>query len=151
MPFSPWKPKGLSHVICEDGCAALFWLAIPSLLSPPPWPTSPWLGQVLANGPLTRASYQIREIADCACAGNAGNVFPQPPVSDLDMHHGTCVTDVSWCMSGSLTRSGGQMFPAFPAHAHPQFYVSGKRPTKQNSYICYVFFHWLRPCSAKDR
>ena len=22
----------------------------------------------------------------------------------------------------------GKMFPAFPAHAHPQFYVSGKRP-----------------------
>ena len=29
--------------------------------------------------------------------------FSQPPqVSDLDMHHGTCVTCVSWCMLGSL-------------------------------------------------
>ena len=26
--------------------------------------------------PLTWASYQIRKIVDCACAGNAGNVFP---------------------------------------------------------------------------
>ena len=54
------------------------------------------------------ASYQIRKIADCACAGNAGNVSLPPIsketlVSDPDMHHGTCVTHVPWCMSGSLT------------------------------------------------
>ena len=29
-------------------------------------------------------------------------------VSDLGMHHGTCVTHVPWCMSGSLTRRGGE-------------------------------------------
>ena len=28
-------------------------------------------------------------------------------VSDPDMHHGTCVTHVPWCMSGSLNRGGG--------------------------------------------
>ena len=27
-------------------------------------------------------------------------------VSDPSMHHGTCVTHVPWCMSGSLTRAG---------------------------------------------
>ena len=27
------------------------------------------------------------------------------------MHHGTCVTDVPWCMSGSLTRGGGENVP----------------------------------------
>ena len=92
------------------------------------------------NGGLTKplmelwASYQIRKIAGCACAGNAGNVFPRrrfqrkPIVSDPGMHHGTCVTHVPWCMSGSLTCGDGETFPAFPAHAHPQFYVSGKRP-----------------------
>ena len=80
------------------------------------------------------ASYQIRKIAGCACAGNAGNVFPRrrfqrkPIVSDPGMHHGTCVTHVPWCMSGSLTCGDGENVPAFPAHAHPQFYVSGKRP-----------------------
>ena len=57
------------------------------------------------------ASYQIRNIAGCACAGNAGNVFPRrrfqrkPLVSDPGMHHGTCVTHVPWCMSGSLACS----------------------------------------------
>ena len=45
------------------------------------------------------ASYQKRKIAGCACAGN---VFP-PRNSDPDMHHGTCVTNVPWCMPGSLT------------------------------------------------
>ena len=29
-------------------------------------------------------------------------------VSDSGMHHGTCVTHVPWCMSGSLTRGGGE-------------------------------------------
>ena len=49
------------------------------------------------------SSYQIRKITSCACAGNAGNVFPAPRVSDPDTHHGTCVTHVPWCMTGSLT------------------------------------------------
>ena len=35
----------------------------------------------------------------------------KPLVSDPDMHHGTCVTHVSWCMSGSLTRGGGENVP----------------------------------------
>ena len=48
------------------------------------------------------ASYQIRKIAGCACTGNAGTVSPPPRVSDPDMHHGTCVTHVPWCMPGWL-------------------------------------------------
>ena len=31
--------------------------------------------------------------------------FPPPRVSNPDMHHGTCVTHVPWCMPGSLTSS----------------------------------------------
>ena len=64
------------------------------------------------------ASYQIRKIASCACAGNAG--FPHGPlqrkplVSDPGMHHGTCVTHVPWCMSGSLTRGDGENVPVIP-------------------------------------
>ena len=66
------------------------------------------------------AFYQIRKIAGCACAGNAGNVFPRHPlqrkplVSDPAMHHGTCVTHVPWCMSGSLTSGGGEIVPGIP-------------------------------------
>ena len=71
---------------------------------------------------------QIRKIAGCACAGNAGNVFPatdfkgnQPLVSDTGMHHGTCATHVPWCMSVSLTVVVGKTFTAFQAHAQPAF------------------------------
>ena len=71
------------------------------------------------------ASYQIREIAGCACAGNAGNVFPthrlqwKPLVSDPGMHHGTCVAHVPWCMSGSLACVGGENDPGITGACAP--------------------------------
>ena len=74
---------------------------------------------VLQNVPQW-ASFQIRKVVGCACAGNAGNVFPRdrlqrkPLVSDPNMHHGTCVTHVPWCMSGSLTGGRGENVPGIP-------------------------------------
>ena len=74
---------------------------------------------------LTWASYQIRKIAGCACAGNAGNVSPRrrfqrkPIVGDPGMHHGTCVTHVPWCMSGSLTCGDGENVPGIPGACAP--------------------------------
>ena len=71
------------------------------------------------------ASYQIHKIAGCACAGNAGNVFPRRRfkrkalVSDPGMHHGTCVTHVPWCMSGSLTCGDGENVPGIPGACAP--------------------------------
>ena len=71
------------------------------------------------------ASYQIRKIAGYACAGNAGKVFPRhrfqrkPLVSDPGMHHGTCVTHVPWCMSGSLTCGDGENVPGIPRACAP--------------------------------
>ena len=71
------------------------------------------------------ASYQIRKTACCACAGNAGNVSPhrrlqrKSLVSDPGMHRGTCVTRVPWCMSGSLTRGGGENVPGIPGACAP--------------------------------
>ena len=38
----------------------------------------------------------------------------KPLVSDPDMHHGTCVTHVPWCISGSLNRGGGENVPGIP-------------------------------------
>ena len=38
----------------------------------------------------------------------------KPVVSDLGMHHGTCVTHGPWCMSGSLTRGGLENIPGIP-------------------------------------
>ena len=71
------------------------------------------------------ASYQIRKIAGCACAGNAGNVLPRrrfqrkPLVGDPGMHHGTCVTHVPWCMSGSLICGDGENVPGIPGACAP--------------------------------
>ena len=71
---------------------------------------------------LPWASCQIRKNAGCACAGN---VFPRrrfkrkPLVSDPGMHHGTCVTHVPWCMSGSLTCGDGENVPGIPGACAP--------------------------------
>ena len=35
------------------------------------------------------------------------------------MHHGTCVTHVPWCMSGSLTRGDGENVPGIPGACAP--------------------------------
>ena len=63
--------------------------------------------------------------------GMPGTFSPAPRVSDADMHHGTCVTHVLWCMPGSLTscflwswwrgKHSRRM-------CNPQVHVSGKRP-----------------------
>ena len=84
-----------------------------------------WWHSDIRDGTSPWASYQIRKIAGCACAGNAGNVFPRrrfqrkPIVGDPGMHHGTCVTHVQWCMSGSLTCGDGENVPGIPGACAP--------------------------------
>ena len=64
----------------------------------------------VSNGPLTRY-VKLRE---------CGERFPRHQlqrkllVSDPGMHHCTCVTHVPWCLSGSLTHSGGENVPGIP-------------------------------------
>ena len=74
-----------------------------------------------SHGPLAR----YEKIAGAHAPGMPGTFSPPSGTSDLDMHHGTCVTHVPWCMPGSLTsvfpwcQWRGKTFPAFPAHAQP--------------------------------
>ena len=74
------------------------------------------------------ASDQIRNIAGCACTGNAGNVFPRRrlqrkrSVSDPGMHHGTCITHVPWCMSGSFATGGEEDGPGIPGACAPAIF-----------------------------
>ena len=70
----------------------------------------------ISYGPLTR--YVKLRVAH---APGMPRTFPpaaeiqrKPRVSDPDMHHGTCVTHVPWCMSGFLTRGGGENVPSIP-------------------------------------
>ena len=69
--------------------------------------------------------------------GMPGTFSPAPRVSDSGMHHGTCVTHVPWCMSGSLTDGffwcrWRRKCPRPPRRMrNPQLYLSGKRPIGQ--------------------
>ena len=89
-----------------------------------------WLESVYREWP----SCQIRKIAGCACAGNAGNVFSPRLGSCPDMHHGTGVTHIPWCMSELLTsgflwsRWRGKRSRHSRRMRNPQFCVSGMRP-----------------------
>ena len=103
------------------------------------------------NGPLAR--YAKLRVAHAP--GMPGTFSPPLRVSDPDMHHGTCVTHVPWCMPWSLTSSflwnqwRGKRSQHSRRMRHPQFYVSGKRPialvlcscvTENNHYLC---THWI--------
>ena len=84
----------------------------------------------LHHGPLAR--YVKLPVAHAP--GMPGTFSPPPRDDDPDMHHGTCVTHVSWCMPGSLTsrflwtRWRGKRSRHSRRTRNPQFYVSGKRP-----------------------
>ena len=47
----------------------------------------------------------------------------KPLVSDLNMHHGTCVAHVPWCISGSLTRGGGENVPSIPGACTTRYFT----------------------------
>ena len=65
----------------------------------------------------------------------------KPLVSDPGMHHGTCVTHVPWCMSGSLTRGGGENLPGNPiACANRNFTNLVWRIMRREPVKCFV---WL--------
>ena len=86
-------------------------------------------------GNISWASYQIGKIVGAHGSGMPGAFSPSPWVSGPDMHHGTCVTHVSWLMPGSLTsgflwsrRRGKRSRHSRRMRNQQQFYVSGKRP-----------------------
>ena len=82
------------------------------------------------HGPLAR----YVKLRFAHAPGMPGTFSPPPRVSNPDMHHGTCVTHVPWCMSGSLTRGflwsrwRGKRSRHYRRMCNLQFYVSGKRP-----------------------
>ena len=54
----------------------------------------------------SRASCQIRKFAGSHAPGMSETFSTPSRVSDPDMHHGTCVIHVPWCMPESLTHGG---------------------------------------------
>ena len=81
------------------------------------------------HGPLARyVKFRVPH-----ALGMPGTLSPPLQLSNPDMHHGTCVTHVPWCMPGSLTsgflwnRWRGKRSRHSRRMRNPQFYVSGKR------------------------
>ena len=74
-----------------------------------------WLTELFA-----KASYLIRKTEGLRMHQECRERLPchrhqrKPLVNYPGMHHGTCVTHVPWCMSGSLTRGGGENVPGIP-------------------------------------
>ena len=62
----------------------------------------------------TWASYQMRKMRVTHALGMPGTFSPAPTSKDPGMDHGTCVTHVPWCMSGSLTCGGGENVLSIP-------------------------------------
>ena len=97
---------------------------------------------------MTWSSYQIRKIAGYACAWNAGNVSSATVGSHPDMHRGTCVMHVPWCMPRSLTsgffwrRSRGKCPRYSRRMCNPLFYVPGQRTMvlQHYPYSCWMYF-----------
>ena len=109
-----------------------------------------WNESPSMNGSLAR--YAKLRVAHAP--GMTGTFSPPSRVSDPDMHHGTCVTHVPWCMSGSLTsgflwsRGRGKRSRHSRRMRNPQLYLSGKRSidrvenlSKDNGIYQYHFFH----------
>ena len=85
------------------------------------------------------ASYQIRKIADCACTGNAGNVFPAT-AGYRSRHASRHVRHARAVMHAGIDK---KRFPLkwvagkrSRRMRNPQFYVSDKRPMtwRQSAY-----------------
>ena len=86
----------------------------------------------ILHGPLIRY-VKLRVVH---ASGMPGTFSPPSRIRDPDMHHGTYVTHVPWCMPGSLTsgflwsRWRGKRSRHSRRKHNAQFYVSGKRPMR---------------------
>ena len=132
------RPSYRHNVISHTGKTSLYWIGA----------QVPMSNDVMWSY-FPRASYQIRKIAGCTCTGDAGNVFPATDfqgyrlVSYPGMHHGTCVTYVPWCMTGSLTYGGRENVSG--ACANRNFKYLARGPWKSWLYpICMITHQWQR-------
>ena len=105
---------------------------------------SPWIksyyipSQILPPyGPLTRCV----KLQVAHAPGMPGTFSPAADFKgNRKLAIPACITARAWrtCRDACRDRLPavtGKTFPAFPAHAHPQFCVSGKRPMARNTYM----------------
>ena len=104
------------------------------------------------HGPLARYEYcGLRMRRECRERFSRHRLQRKPQVSDPDMHHGTCVTHVPWCMSGSLTSGGGENVPGIPgacATCNFTYLVRGplterwRSPSTDTPELIFVLRYW---------
>ena len=87
------------------------------------------------HGPLTRYRKLCMRL-ECRDRFPRHRLQRKLLVSDPSMHHGTCMTHVSWCMAGSLTCGDGENVPGIP----------GAWPTRNFTYLVkrYIDFTMVR-------
>ena len=84
----------------------------------------------ILHGPLVR----YVKLWNAHAPGMPGTFCPLSRVSDPEVHHGTCMTHVPWCMPESLnngflwSRWRGKRSRHSRCMRNRQFYASGKRP-----------------------
>ena len=96
----------------------------------------------------------------CACTGHAGTFSPPPRVSHPDMHRGTCVTHVPWCLLGLLTSGilwsrcyklyceSWNVYRKYPPEHSQKFALSSTiKELDWYAWIGYMFVSWL--CRTK--
>ena len=117
-----WLPKSLAtpSTACSTVCSGSQ-QRTHYIVTGPIWRESTSPRWIPPHGPLAR----YVKLRFAHAPGMPGTFSPSLQVGDPGMHHGTCVTHVPWCMSGSLTssflwnRRRAKPFPSFPAHAQP--------------------------------
>ena len=74
-----------------------------------------WMGPLPpCHGPLTRyVMLRVVHARECRERFSRHRLQRKLLVSDPGMYHDTCAMHVPWCMSGSLTRGGGENFRGF--------------------------------------
>ena len=93
-----------------------------------------WKRYLESHGPLDR----YVELRVAHAPGMLGTFSPPSGVSDPDMHYGTCVTHVPWCMPGGITggfawiRWREQHSLHYRRMLNAQYYVFGKMPIEND-------------------
>ena len=113
-----------------------------------------WWGYTMhLNWPLTR--YVTLQVAQVAHAPGMPGTFSL--AADFKGNRllaiPTCITARAWRTCRDVCRDRlpavtGKTFPAFPAHAHPQFCVSGKRPMDRKVVKIYQEVAFIIQCNV---
>ena len=98
------------------------------------------------HGPLTRyVMLRVAHAPRMPGTFSRHRLQRKPLVSHPSIHHGACITQVPWCMSGSLTRGGGENVPSIPgACPNRNFTYLARGPCGQRNISCGLW--WYHDC-----